>query len=48
MLEPIQKNIKDLKNDLNFVKKTLSEGEQNARAIASSNIKQIKEIVGLY
>ena len=48
MLEPIQKNITSLKNDLTFVKQVLNEGEQQAREIASNNIKEIKQIVGLY
>ncbi|MCE3255111.1 MAG: tryptophanyl-tRNA synthetase TrpS [Rickettsiaceae bacterium] len=48
MLEPIQKNIKLLKNDLGFVKKILADGEENARAIACENSRKIKEIVGLY
>ena len=48
MLEPIQKNIKSLKSDLNFVKKVLSDGEQKAREIAALNIQEIKKIVGLY
>ena len=47
-LEPIQKNIKNLKNDLGFVQKILSEGEEKARAIAAANIKEIKQIAGLY
>jgi tryptophanyl-tRNA synthetase len=48
MVEPIQKNITKLKNDLSFVSKVLDEGEEKARAIAASNIKEIKDIVGLY
>ena len=48
MLEPIQKNITSLKNDLTFVKQVLNEGKEKARAIASNNIKEIKQIVGLY
>ncbi len=47
MLEPIQKNIMSFKNDLGFVKKVLSEGEQKAREIAALNIAEIKKIVGL-
>lgn len=47
-LEPIQNNIKSFKNDLNFVKKVLSEGEQQVQEIAASNMKEIKQIVGLY
>lgn len=47
-LEPMQIEIKKLKNDLGFVKKVLSEGEEKAKEIASLNMKQIKEIVGLY
>ena len=48
MLEPIQIEIKKLKNDLSFVKKVLSEGEEQARKVAASNIQEIKKIVGLY
>lgn len=48
MLEPIQKNIISLGNDLSFVKKVLKTGEEKAKAIAVSNMKEIKEIVGLY
>jgi tryptophanyl-tRNA synthetase len=48
MLEPIQKNIAALKNDLDFVKSVLKQGEENAREIAAGNIKRIKEIVGFY
>ena len=48
MLEPIQKNIKALQSDLEFVRQVLKEGGEKARIIASNNIKQIKEIVGLY
>ena len=48
MLEPIQKNIKSFKNDLSFVQKVLREGEERAREIAVGNIKEIKQIVGLY
>ncbi|MES2677269.1 MAG: tryptophan--tRNA ligase [Pseudomonadota bacterium] len=48
MLEPIQNNIKSFKNDLSFVQKILREGEEKAREIAASNIKEIKQIVGLY
>lgn len=48
MLEPIQKNITLFKNDLGFVKKVLNEGEAQAREIAANNIKEIKQIVGLY
>ena len=48
MLEPIQKNITSLKNDLTFVKQVLNEGGQQAIEIASNNIKEIKQIVGLY
>jgi tryptophanyl-tRNA synthetase len=47
-LEPIQTEIKKLKNDLSFVKKVLNNGEEKAREIAEINIKQIKEIAGLY
>ncbi len=46
-LEPIQKNIKLFKNDLDFVRKTLKEGEEKAKEIAAVNIKEIKKIVGL-
>ncbi len=48
MVEPIQNNIKSFKNDLDFVKTVLVDGEQKAREIAASNIKEIKKIVGLY
>lgn len=48
MVEPIQKNIKSLKNDLNFVKKVLNEGKEKAHAVAVLNMKEIKEIIGLY
>jgi tryptophanyl-tRNA synthetase len=47
-LDPIQSEMKRLKNDLSFVKQVLQDGEEKARSIAEINIKQIKEIVGLY
>ena len=47
-LEPIQKNIKSLQNDLAFVGKVLSEGEEKARTLAKFNIRELKNIVGLY
>ena len=47
MLKPIKKNIQNLKNDLSYVKKTLLDGEQKAREIATNNITKIKEIIGL-
>ena len=47
-LEPIQKNIGDLKNNLDFVKQVLADGEQRARTIAYNNVREIKEILGLY
>lgn len=47
-LAPIQEKIKLFKNDLGEVNKILKEGEVAAKEIALSNIKQIKEIVGLY
>ncbi|MFT5703042.1 MAG: tryptophanyl-tRNA synthetase [Rickettsiales bacterium] len=47
-LDPIQSEIKRLKNDLSFVKQILQDGEEKARTIAELNIKKIKEIVGLY
>jgi tryptophanyl-tRNA synthetase len=48
MLEPIQNNIKSLRSDLDFVKKVLNDGKDQAREIAANNIKEIKQIVGLY
>ena len=46
-LEPIQTNIRNLKNDLVFVRKVLNAGEERAKELAAQNIKAIKEIVGL-
>jgi tryptophanyl-tRNA synthetase len=48
MLEPIQKNIKDLQNNLDFVRQVLEDGKEKAKEIALNNITKIKEIVGLY
>lgn len=47
-LAPIQEKIKLFKSDLGEVNKILKEGEAKAGEIASANMKQIKEIVGLY
>jgi tryptophanyl-tRNA synthetase len=46
-ITPIQKNISDLKNNLDYVKNTLKIGSQKAREVASTNIVEIKKIVGL-
>lgn len=48
MLSPIQAEIKNLHNNLDEVKKVLALGQEQARDIANSNIKEIKKIVGLY
>jgi tryptophanyl-tRNA synthetase len=46
-LEPIQKNIKNLQNNLDFVQKTLQNGQEQAQKVAAANITQIKQIIGL-
>ena len=46
-LHPIQDRINQLKNNLDYVKQVLKEGQQKASTIAQNNMKQIKQIVGL-
>jgi len=46
-LSPIQNNIKALQNDISYVKKILQDGENAARVAASSNLAEVKKIVGL-
>ncbi len=44
---PIQKNIKDLNNNLDYVKDIIEQGHDKAREIASQNLTEIKKIIGL-
>jgi len=46
-LSPIQNNIKALQSDISYVKKILQDGENKARVVASSNLAEVKKIVGL-
>ncbi len=46
-LSPIQNNIKALQSDISYVKKILQDGENKARVAASSNLAEVKKIVGL-
>lgn len=46
-LSPIQNNIKALQSDISYVKKILQDGESAARVAASSNLTEVKKIVGL-
>ena len=46
-LSPIQNNIKALQSDISYVKKILQDGENEARVAASSNLTEVKKIVGL-
>ncbi len=46
-LAPVQKNIKILKNDQSQVKQILKDGAEQARQIASANLKEIKKIIGI-
>ena len=46
-LEPIHSKINELKNNLDYVKQILKNGEVKAREIANSNMVKIKQIVGL-
>lgn len=46
-IEPIQKNIKELNNNLDYVNKVLEDGKNKAQEIAGKNLQEIKKIVGL-
>ena len=46
-LKPVQDKIKELKNNLDYVKQTLKDGALQATELAQSNITEIKKIVGL-
>lgn len=47
-LSPLQKRIKDLKNNKDFVEKILAEGAGKAGALARETMKEVKNKVGLY
>ena len=46
-IEPIQKNIKELSNNLDYVTKILSEGRKKSEEIAAKNLQEINKIIGL-
>jgi tryptophanyl-tRNA synthetase len=46
-IEPIQKNIKELSNNLDYVQQVLKEGKEKAQVIASTNLQDIKKVIGL-
>ncbi len=46
-ITPIQENIKDLNNNLDYVTKILKQGQEQASEIAANNIIKIKKIIGL-
>ena len=46
-ITPIQQNIKDLNNNLDYVATILKQGQEQASEIAARNIIKIKKIIGL-
>lgn len=44
---PIQNNIKELRQNLDYVNKILQEGQEKAEEIASCNLQKIKQVIGL-
>ncbi len=46
-IEPIQKQIKELNNNLDYVDQVLKEGKEKAQKIATDNLQEIKEVIGL-
>lgn len=46
-ISPIQKNIKELSQNLDCVRKILQEGQEKAEAIAAKNLQEIKKVIGL-
>jgi tryptophanyl-tRNA synthetase len=46
-IEPIQKNIKELNNNLDYVTEILKTGQEQAQEIASKNLQEIKKVIGL-
>lgn len=46
-LEPVQRNIQDLKGDLSVVKHLITEGSERARAHAQKTLVEVKEVMGL-
>ncbi|MBI2676877.1 MAG: tryptophan--tRNA ligase [Candidatus Yanofskybacteria bacterium] len=46
-LKPFQKKYSELKNNMDYVDKVLTESEEKARVIASSTLKEIKEKIGI-
>ena len=45
---PVGKEIKKLLEDRRFLEKTLKEGTEKAKALAEHNLKEIKNVVGLF
>lgn len=46
-IEPIQKNIKELSNNLDYIEQILKEDQEKAQNIAFENLIKIKKIIGL-
>ena len=46
-LKPFQKKYSELKNNMDYVEKVLTESEEKARIITSSTLKEVKEKIGL-
>ena len=46
-ISPVTKEIKKLLNDKSYLKKILKKGSEKANTIASDNLKNIRDIVGL-
>jgi tryptophanyl-tRNA synthetase len=47
-LKPIQKNINDLNNNIDYVNQILKNGQEKAQNIAEKNLNNIKEKLGLF
>ena len=46
-IKPIQENIKELNNNLDYVADILKEGQEKAKELAFKNLQEIKSVIGL-